>query len=290
MKAEAAAPGAAPTRFVSLDGTAVSEPTVHRVRAVNAGILTFGEEDLVLEPVAPTVGAAVCVRSGGRLAYRRVLAVDGTVLRLRGDVAPFEDRWDGEIVGCVRPRLVDKLATTSPELFTRSNWLGALLLARALSARKRLVTRKREGLRTRVLDASEWPTVRSFWREACGDELHVEAQPHQHVVGLFDGERLVGANIHLVFGTSSYSAYTLVERDYRGSGGGIAMIERAMANARTLGLESVYVHINARNFPSIRAYRRAGFEPRGWWSDASDPMAAAERQWRVFEMDLRKVR
>jgi GNAT superfamily N-acetyltransferase len=129
--------------------------------------------------------------------------------------------------------------------------------------------------------------VRAFWRETCGKELHVEAQPRQQVIGLFDGSQLVGANIHLVFGSTSYSAYTLVDRRYRGTGGGGQMIRHAVGLARESGLDSIYVHINARNFPSIGAYRRAGFAERGWWSDAADPLASAERQWRVFEIDLR---
>jgi RimJ/RimL family protein N-acetyltransferase len=64
------------------------------------------------------------------------------------------------------------------------------------------------------------------------------------------------------------------------------MIQRAIALAREQKLESIYVHINARNLPSLRAYRRAGFERKGWWSDESDPLASAERQWQVFEIDL----
>jgi RimJ/RimL family protein N-acetyltransferase len=139
---------------------------------------------------------------------------------------------------------------------------------------------------TRVLEPSEWPRVRQFWREACGNELHVDAHANQHVIALFDGPALVGANIHLVFGSTSCSTFTLVDRRYRGTGGGTKMIRRAIALAREQRLESIYVHINARNLPSLRAYRRVGFELKGWWSDDSDPLASAERQWQVFEIDL----
>lgn len=257
-----------------------------RVRVADAGILTWGEEELEIEPIPPTVGAAVCVKSGGRMAFRRVLGIRGRELRLRGDVAPFEDVWDGEIVGCVRPRVVDKIAAVDAERFTRSNWQLAVAMAHALAARRRLQPRRRVTLATRTLEITDWPRVRRFWREACGEELHVEAHPHQRVVGLFDGEQLVGANIHLYFGKASYSAFTLVDRRYRGTGGGIKMIRHSIGLARAEGIESTYVHINARNLPSVRAYRRCGFERKGWWSDASDPLASAERQWLVFEIDL----
>lgn len=257
-----------------------------RVRVSNAGILTWGEEELVIEPVAPHVGSAVCVVSGGRLAFRRVLEIRGRELRLRADVAPFDEWWDGEVVGCVRPRLIDRIAAVSPERWTRANWRAAVVAAHALAARRRIVPRRHVAFTSRLLDASDWPGVRRFWREACGNELHVEAHPNQHVIGLFDGEKLVGANIHLVFGKASYSAFTLVDRRYRGTGGGIKMIAHALSVARSQKLESIYVHTGARNLPSIRAYRRAGFECKGWWSDASDPLASAERQWLVFEIDL----
>lgn len=257
------------------------------MRVSSAGILTWGLEELVIDPDPPEVGRAVCISSGGRLAFRRVLGVDGRRLRLRADVAPFEDEWDGEIVGCVRPRMIDRVAAIDPDRWTRANWHGALAFAHALSVRRRLSPKPRGPVfMTRALAASDWPMVRAFWRASCGDELHVEAQPHQHVVGLFDGTELVGANIHLVFGKSSYSAYTLVDRRYRGSGGGSRMIGHAVAIARAQELDSIYVHINSRNLPSIRAYERAGFVRKGWWSDQADPLASAERQWLVLELDL----
>ncbi|MEO8874893.1 MAG: GNAT family N-acetyltransferase [Polyangiaceae bacterium] len=263
------------------------EPALRTVRVSSAGILTWGTEELVIDPDPAEVGRAVCISSGGRLAFRRVLGIDGTRLRLRCDVAPFEDVWEGSIVGCVRPRLIDAAAAIDPEHWTSGNWTAAIAYAHALSVRGKFSRKPRVAtFTTRMLADIDWPLVRAFWRVSCGDELHVEAQPHQHVVGLFDGSELVGANIHLVFGKSSYSAYTLVDRRYRGSGGGSRMIAHAVENARAQNLESIYVHINARNLPSIRAYQRAGFVEKGWWSDEADPLASAERQWRVLELDL----
>ncbi|MDB4942844.1 MAG: Acetyltransferase family [Labilithrix sp.] len=261
---------------------------VTRVRVSDVGILTLGVEELVLDPDPPEVGRAVGLMSGGRLAFRRVLGVNGKELRLRADVAPFEDRWDGEIVGCVRPRLVDRVAAIDPERFTRANWTGALAIAHAMSMKRRVKKSIHAELTTRSLTLADWPNVRQFWKEACGNILHVSAHPNQHVIGLFDGDQLVGANIHLVFGPVSYSAFTLVDRRYRGTGGGVKMIKHALQVARENRLESIYVHINVRNLPSVRAYKRAGFEEKGWWADAADPMESAERQWRILEIDLTK--
>ena len=257
------------------------------MRVADVGIVTWGLEELVIEAGLPEVGRAVCVMSGGRLAFRRILGVDGTRLRLRADVAPFEDTWDDEIVGLVRPRLVDRIASIDPARWTRTNWNAAVAFSHALAMQRRWKPRVvKANLTTQVLTQADWPRVRNFWKYACGNELHVEAQPHQHVIGLFDGPLLVGANIHLVFGKASYSAFTLVDRRYRGTGGGIKMIEHAVRAARAQKLESIYVHINVRNLPSIRAYRRAGFEQREWWSDAADPLASAERQWMVYAKDM----
>jgi GNAT superfamily N-acetyltransferase len=264
----------------------VDAGAVRTVRAVGSGILTWGPEDLIIEPDAPEVGRAVCVVSGDRLAFRRVLGVSGRQLRLRADVAPFEDLWDGEVVGCVRPRLIDRVAAVDPDRWTRANWRAAVALAHARSARRRLLRPRHVDYTTRVLEASEWSRVRAFWKATCGKELHAEPQSAQQVIGLFDGGELVGANIHLRFGATSYSAFTLVDRRYRGTGGGRKMIEHAVAEARSQRLESVFVHINSRNLPSVRAYRRVGFQDKGWWSDPGDPLAAAERQWLVLELDL----
>ncbi len=259
------------------------------------GIFALAGEELVLEAARPEVGRAVALVSGGRLAFRRVLAVNGRELRLRADVAPFGEAWDldvdGDVVGCVRPRLVDRLAAAvDVERWTRLNWATATALARAEAVRRRAKPVRRAALHTRELTDADWPDVRRFWKASWGRELHVAAQPHQHVIGLFDGRILVGANIHLVFGKASYSAFTLVDRSYRGAGGGVKMIRSAVELAEKLGLESIYVHINVRNLPSIRAYRTAGFVERGWWTDDADPLASAERQWRVLELDLTTAR
>lgn len=257
-----------------------------RVRVSDAGIFTFQDEELTIEDVPPTVGAAVCVRSGSRLAFRRVLGIAGGTLRLRADLAPFEDRWEGDVVGCVKPRPIDRIAALNPERFTRLSWETSMAASEAKAAYRSLYPRRRVDFRTEELKASDWPRVRAFWLRACGRELPVQAHPQQHVIGLFFGAELVGANIHLVLGSQSYSAFTLVDRRFRGTGGGSKMILRAVQVCRRQGLQSIYVHIDVRNFPSIAAYERNGFEKKGWWSDESDPLASAERRWKVLELDL----
>lgn len=261
------------------------------MRFAPAGLMSLGEE-LVLDqavtwPTQENVGHAICLLSGGRLAFRRLLGVYGHVLRLRCDVAPFEDTWQDEILGYVRPRAIDKIAAASPVLWTRANWNAAMSFAWATSRRQNLPKHTvKVPFRTELLSPSDWPRIREFWLAACGTPLPSEPHTHQHVIGLLVGDVLTGVNIHLFTGRTSYSAFTLVHPDYRGIGGGRAMIQHSVRLARERGNELIYVHIDARNFASMAAYEHVGFKPAGWWSDEADPMAAAERQWRVFELAL----
>ncbi|WP_394833495.1 GNAT family N-acetyltransferase [Pendulispora rubella] len=268
-------------------------PSRWKMLVSEAGILTLGAEELVIERGEPRVGQAVCLLSGNRIAFRRVLELNGSStsgMRLRADVAPFEDRWTDGILGVVQPRSIDRAVAVNPVQFTRASWYAAVASAHLRSVKRRLQKQQRLPLTTRLLSADEWPGVRSFWQEACGRGLPVQAHANQHVVGLFDGARLVGVNIHLGFGSQAYSAFTLVDRRYRGCGGGRKMIEHAVAISYERKFESIYVNINVRNLPSIAAYRACGFHPMRWWSDEADPLASAERQQMVFELDLTKRR
>ena len=65
-----------------------------------------------------------------------------------------------------------------------------------------------------------------------------------------------------------------------------ALVDEAIRVAEALEIARVYVHIHARNVPSLAAYHRAGFRFSHWWTDDADPMLSAERQWRVFERML----
>ncbi len=231
-------------------------------------------------------GAVVCVATGGRLTWRRVLAVRKDRVVLRADAAPFAEDWTGPVVGRLRPRALDRLAAVAPARWTDLGWAASMAAARAFAVLRHLGERTTDGpaFSARPLGLLDWPRVRAFWQEACGAPLHVNAQPNQHVVGLFlPTGALAGVNIQLVTGDVSYSAFTLVDRRFRGQGGGRKMVEIALGEARRLGVGLVYVHIHARNFPSIAAYEACGFHFARWWSDESDPLLSAERQWRVYE-------
>lgn len=228
----------------------------------------------------------MCVVSGKRLGWRRALAVREGRALLRADVAPFADGWFGGIVGRLRPRPVDRLAALAPERWTELGWGGAIAGAHAFAAARRLRARVTDApaFHVEALAMEEWPRVREFWSKTCGNALPLVAHPSQHAMGLFlpDGS-LAGVNIQIVIDDVSYSAYTLVDRRYRGLGGGRQMVEAALRVARGLGVRLVYVHIHARNLPSIAAYTSCGFHFARWWSEEADPLLAAERQWCVYE-------
>jgi GNAT superfamily N-acetyltransferase len=215
-----------------------------------------------------------------------VLDTRGDRALVRADVAPFADGWLGDLVGRVRPRAADRLAALAPWRWTELGWAASCAGAHAFAAYRRLGAQRREvpAFSARPLSLQDWPRVRAFWLHACGSPLPLRAQPSQHVVGLFvPGGALAGVNIQIVLGDVSYAAYTLVDRLFRGLGGGRRMIDVALGVARSLGVALVYVHIPARNLPSIAAYEASGFHFARWWSEDSDPLLAAERQWRVYE-------
>ncbi len=265
-----------------------SLPSAWRMRVVDAGVLTFGLEELVLRRGTPNVGDAVAVVSGGRIAFRRVVGKKDGALRLRADIAPFEETWEGDVVGIVEPRLFDRVVALAPARLTRLGWLGAMGVAHVKLAGKRALRgrpKTKALFTTALLEADEWPHVRAFWRDACGDVLPVEANADQQVIGLFDEDgTLVGANIQLRFDDNAYSAFTLVHPRLRHLGGGRQVIEHAIREAKARGVEMIYVHIHVRNLASIKAYRRVGFVRRRWWKDESDPLLAAERQWHIYEL------
>jgi GNAT superfamily N-acetyltransferase len=260
------------------------------VKAPDAcGIVVLPGEVLEVELGPASPGRAVCIASGTRLAWRRVLAVREGRALLRADVAPFADGWFEDIVGVVRPRAVDQLARLAPARWSELGWATSVVGAHAFSVYKRIRAPRRGGweFTARPLAMEDWPRVRAFWLRACGKPLPLKAQPSQHAVGLFlPGGALAGVNIQIVIGDLSYAAYTLVDRRVRGLGGGRKMIEAALDVARGIGVKRVYVHIHARNLPSIAAYEASGFHFARWWTEDSDPLLAAERQWRVYERAL----
>jgi GNAT superfamily N-acetyltransferase len=258
----------------------------HMIPPEPCGVRVSRGEIFEVERDGARPGDAICLVSGKRLAWRRALAVrDGEAL-VRADVAPFADGWFGYVVGRLRPRPVDRLAAIAPARWAELGWVAAHAGARAFAVYRRLLSRAQDvpTFSARSLADADWPRVRAFWLEACGDPLPLHPQPSQHVVGLFlPTGALAGVNIQLVLGDTSYSAFTLVDRRYRGLGGGRQMIEVALRVTRELGVKLVYVHIHALNLPSIAAYEAVGFRFARWWTEDSDPLLAAERQWCVFE-------
>jgi GNAT superfamily N-acetyltransferase len=231
----------------------------------------------------------VCIVSGDRLAWRRVLAVRGDRALVRGDVAPFADGWVDGVVGRLVPRRIDRIAAVSPSQWTELGWTTAIAGAHAFRALKRLRSRAHHApsLTAKPLLPSDWPRVRAFWLHVCGSPMPLQAHPSQHVAGLFlENGALAGVTIQIVLGDASYSAYTLVDRRFRGLGGGRRLLEVVVDVARGLGVKLLYAHIDARNLSSIAAHEAAGFRFARWWTEESDPLLAAERQWRVYERDL----
>ena len=283
-------------------------PDAWRVRVGGTpAVLTLGVEELLVTSLrrglrdasgaklAP--GDVACVRSGSRITWRRVLEVHESEAFVRADVAPFADGWirttgpGALLVGKVTRRPHDLLAHVNSTRFVHGNWLAALGLARLKAARRRLSGHKKPALRvpfrTKLLAPSEWPSVQAFWLRASGRSLPLGAPRGAYVVGLFaDHTRLVGVNVQLVTGDEAYSAYTMIERGYRDAGGSRLLLDEAIRVAEALDIARVYVHIHARNVPSLAAYHRAGFRFSHWWADDADPMLSAERQWRVFERML----
>jgi GNAT superfamily N-acetyltransferase len=250
------------------------------------GVRVSRGEVFTVERDGARPGDAICLVSGKRLAWRRALVVRDDEALVRGDVAPFPDGWFGDIVGRLRPRRVDRVAALAPKRWAELGWTAALTAARGFAVYRRLLSRAQDvpAFSARPLSDGDWPRVRAFWLEACGDPLPLHPQPSQHVVGLFlPTGKLAGVNIQLVLGDTSYSAFTLVDRRYRGLGGGRQMIDVALSVTRKLGVKLVYVHIHALNLPSIAAYEGSGFRFARWWTEDSDPLLAAERQWCVLE-------
>lgn len=287
-------------------------PDAWRVRVGGTpAVLTLGVEELRVTSLrgdggltdvtgtALVPGDVACVRSGTRVTWRRVLEVREGEAFVRADVAPFADGWlrvngpGAILIGRVARRPQDFLAHVNSTRFVHANWLGAMGLGQLKAARRRFAARTkarpvlRVPFRTKLLAPSEWPSVQSFWQRASGRSLPLGAPRGAYVVGLFaEHTRLVGVNVQLVTGDEAYSAYTMIERGYRDAGGSRLLLDEAIRVAEALEIARVYVHIHARNVPSLAAYHRAGFRFSHWWADDADPMLSAERQWRVFERML----
>ena len=267
--------GALPLRFVAMVSSRALWPSV-----------TQGTR-LVMTRAAPWPGAVACVASGARVAWRRVVAVRGGEALLRAEVAPFDDGWWGDLLGCAEAPSGpwNALAARAPAMSTGVAWAGAMAWARARGAAAHM----REGeaaFTTRLLGADDAAARSAMLARAYGGRL-TGAAPAA-VVGLFAPERTLVGEYHLLTdGDRGLSSAMVVEPAWRGRGGGVVLARVVLAAARSFGLRTVGCAIAARNTPSVRAHLRAGYRDTGRWRRwPEDPLLAAERQWREFEAVL----
>lgn len=231
---------------------------------------------------APWVGAVACLASGERLAWRRVIEVRGGAARLRAEVAPFDDGWWRDLIGCARAEgTYAALGGAAPSVVTAVAWRAALAWSKA----RGLAGKGRGSVPwvTRVLSAADEGAREAMLLRAYGGRPHGAAPAT--AVGLFaPGGALVGEYHLLVEAERGLSSGMVVEPAWRGRGGGVALARGVLAAARAMGLRRVGCAIAARNGPSIGAHRRAGYADTGRWRTwPDDPLLAAERQWREFE-------
>jgi len=231
---------------------------------------------------APWLGAVACVASGGRLAWRRVIDVREGAALLRAEVAPFDDGWWRDLIGCARVEgAYAALGAAAPSVVTEVAWRAALAWSKARGRAGK--GRGSAPWVTRALSAADEGAREAMLDRAYGGRPHGAAPAT--AVGLFTpGGALVGEYHLLLDGERGLSSGMVVEPAWRGRGGGAALARGVLTAARTLGLRRVGCAIAARNGPSVGAHLRAGYADTGRWRTwPDDPLLAAERQWREFE-------
>lgn len=241
---------------------------------------------LVVERAAPWPGAVACVVSGRRLAWRRVVAVRGGEALLRAEVAPFDDGWFGELVGCAAaPGALGAVAARAPAAYAAAAWWSAVALAHLRGAAAAVRARRDVRWATRALGPDDEPARRALLARVHGGDPSRFGPAPGAVVGLFAPGGALAGEYHLrVEGTLGRSSAMVVEPAWRGRGGGAALARGLVEEARRRGLGAVRCAIAARNLASVRAHRGAGFSTDGRWVRwPDDPLLAAERQWLEFE-------
>lgn len=88
-----------------------------------------------------------------------------------------------------------------------------------------------------------------------------------HIVGAFDGDRLVAVAAFYVMGREKMAHRgtiwgVYVHPEVRGQGAGRAVLDAALAHARTQVLQ-VHLSVTAINTSAVRLYERLGFETYG---------------------------
>jgi RimJ/RimL family protein N-acetyltransferase len=218
---------------------------------------------------APPPGSVACVARGEGLLWRRVLAARAGAVRLRADIAPVDDGWSEAAIGWIeRDGALDRVAARWPGAWTRLGWIGAWAFARVRNLPRQAAARlaRRGRFSTAV----------------------AERQDGAVEVGLLDeAGRRVGETRLTVEGAEAWSFATRIEAAARGRGGAKVLLSAAVAAARRRGARRVRAHIDARNFASLAAYRRAGFRDTGrWFGEEGPPFTVSERPLREVALSL----
>lgn len=257
--------------------------------------LRAGTEIVVVRRRA-TRGRIACLSTGSRVTFRRVLAVDGQRVFVRGDVAPFADGWFANVIGCVdEPASPFLIARIAPVLWTSSAWHLArgVALARAMGVGARPVAAETAGLSTRTLCATDGDALIALLVESHGgppERYSREINLAASTVGLFSpNAQLIGrCAVTKGEGDVAESEALVVHPLWRRCGGGALIMRAIVELARGNGARVVRATVAARNLPSRRTLLRAGFRETGRWVRAGDdPLLAAERQLLETEVVLR---
>ena len=237
--------------------------------------------EILLARRPPKRGDLVCLAGAKRLVWRRVLEVRGEEVRLRAEVAPFEDGWHRGILACVETcGLLSRLAALAPGLWTAALWQVALAVSRLKGLAANLTAGTLpDGLETRLLAPGDAPAFAALQEKARG--FMPPALPEGSItLGLFQGPVLIGAICATPEG-AGWSPWMVLVIDpaYRGRGCGRRLLEAFLAESKRRGIRRVICLPPARHRASRGMVFGAGFRWTGlWWRGGADPFEAAERQ------------
>jgi GNAT superfamily N-acetyltransferase len=244
-------------------------------------------EPLILECCAPAIGDAVLVRSHQQLYWRRVMGIEGDLVRTRREVSPFDDPVPvASLARLASPDPARLLWRLAPHSVAHAIWRAAWLRAR-VAPKPRLSPL---AIEVASLPATH-PLVERFLREAYDLRWAAYLYDHEGVLHLHardDDGSVVGRTLVTFSGDESYAHEALVKHRVRGRGVGRRLLCEAVAAARARGARTMQSHINARNIASLRAATAAGLVSTGrWWATPGAPLEAAELQ--LLEVRARLV-
>jgi GNAT superfamily N-acetyltransferase len=249
---------------------------------------------------AARTGDLVCFPGRSKLAWRRVLGVKGTKLRVRPDVAPREDGWVDSSTALGRMRLrvsVDALAHVAPSAWTHALYsLATLALeVKALTAQLRLRRSDQvvESHAMRVLGEQDRELYARFHAARSEADGVARALPascgYPVAVGIcgVPGELIGTQLMEWPSPDDCYLHTFFVAPSARGKGVGAGLKAFAIATAKAHGARRARCFVHARNMPSIAANVRAGMRVTGeWLTDPHDPLSAMTYQLLEMAIDL----